>query len=203
MQELTGNASNIAAMIYADSFTYMPELNTPRLRLRRLTMRDAADIYHYSRDTEVARHVLWDAHRSIADSRAYLRFMLRLYRSHEPASWGIEWRQTGEIIGTIGFMWVQADNSSAEVGYSLSRDFWNRGIMTEALKAVIRHGFGSMNLNRIEAQHETTNPASGAVMRKCGMQREGTLRQRLYNKGRYVDVELYAILRNDYKKNRV
>jgi hypothetical protein len=63
-------------------------------------MRDAADIYHYSRDTEVARHVLWDAHRSIADSRAYLRFMLRLYRSHEPASWGIEWRQTGEIIGT-------------------------------------------------------------------------------------------------------
>ena len=95
-------------------------------------------------------------------------------------------------------MWIQPDNSSAEVGYSLSRDFWNRGIMTEALRAVIGHGFGNMNLNRIEAQHETGNPASGAVMRKCGMQREGTLRQRLYNKGRYVDVELYAILRRDY-----
>ena len=185
-------------MIYTDSFVYMPELNTPRLRLRRLTMRDAADIYHYSRDTEVARHVLWEAHRSISDSRDYLRYMLRRYRNREAASWGIEWRQTGEIIGTIGFMWIQPDNSSAEVGYSLSRDVWNLGIMTEALQAVIRHGFGSMNLNRIEAQHETGNPASGAVMRKCGMQREGTLRQRLYNKGRYVDVELYAILRRDY-----
>ncbi|MDO4867755.1 MAG: GNAT family N-acetyltransferase [Clostridia bacterium] len=185
-------------MIYADSYLYMPDLNTPRLCLRKLTMHDAPDIYHYSRDTEVARHVLWEAHRSISDSRAYLRYMLRRYRNHEPASWGIEYRQTGEIIGTIGFMWMQADNSAAEVGYSLSRDYWNQGLMTEALQAVIAHGFGTMNLNRIEAQHETTNPASGAVMRKCGMQKEGTLRQRLFNKGRYVDVDLYAILRRDY-----
>lgn len=186
-------------MIDTESYTYMPTLETPRLRLRKLQMRDAADIYHYSRDTEVARHVLWDAHRSIGDSRGYLRYMLRRYRNREPASWGIEWKDTGEIIGTIGFMWIQSDNNAAEVGYSLNRDFWNNGIMTEALRAVIAHGFGSMNLNRIEAQHETTNPASGAVMRKCGMVREGTLRQRLYNKGKYVDVELYAILRKDYK----
>ena len=185
-------------MLNADLMTYMPELATPRLRIRKLTMRDAQDIYRYSRDPEVARHVLWEAHRSIGDSRAYLRYMLRRYRNHEPASWGIEYAQTGEIIGTIGFMWIQSDNAAAEVGYSLSRDYWNRGIMTEALKAVIAHGFGTMNLNRIEAQHETTNPASGAVMRKCGMVREGTLRQRLFNKGKYVDVELYAILRRDY-----
>ena len=185
--------------MYTESYTYLPLLETQRLRLRKLTMRDAEDIYRYSRDAEVARHVLWDAHRSIGDSRSYLRYMLRRYRNHEPASWGIEWKETGQIIGTIGFMWVQTDNSAAEVGYSLARDFWNKGIMTEALKAVIAHGFGSLNLNRIEAQHETTNPASGAVMRKCGMVREGLLRQRLYNKGRYVDVELYAILRKDYK----
>ena len=189
-------------MITTDSFVYMPELNTPRLRLRRLTMRDAADIYRYSKDVEVARHVLWSAHQSIGESRSYLRYMLRRYRNHEPASWGIEYLETGQVIGTIGFMWIQTDNSAAEVGYSLSRDYWDRGIMTEALKAVIGHGFGSMNLNRIEAQHETTNPASGAVMRKCGMQREGTLRQRLYNKGRYVDVELYAILRKEYEHRK-
>ena len=181
-----------------DSYMYMPTLETPRLRLRRLTMQDAADIYRYSRDVEVARHVLWEAHRTIGDSRAYLRYMLRRYRQHDPASWGIEWKESGSIIGTIGFMWIQSDNSAAEVGYSLSRNYWNRGIMTEALKAVIDYGFGRLNLNRIEAQHETANPASGAVMRKCGMVHEGTLRQRLYNKGRYVDVELYAILRKDY-----
>ena len=57
-------------MFNADMLIYMPELRTPRLRLRKMTMRDAQDIYRYSRDPEVARHVLWDPHRSIGDSRA-------------------------------------------------------------------------------------------------------------------------------------
>ncbi len=189
-------------MIYADRYIYMPELETARLTLRKMTMRDAADIFRYSRDPEVARHVLWDAHQSIGDSRAYLRYMLRKYRNREPASWGIVWKETGRVIGTIGYMWIQRDNSAAEIGYSLAREFWNRGIMTEALGAVIRYSFKRLNLNRLEAQHETTNPASGAVMRKCRMQKEGTLRSRLFNKGRYVDVDLYAILRKDYVESR-
>lgn len=180
-------------------YGYMPTLETRRLRLRKLAMRDAQDIYDYSRDPLVARYVLWEAHRSIGESRSYLRYMLRKYRLGEPASWGIEWKATGQIIGTIGFMWIQRENASAEVGYSLSRAFWNQGVMTEALQELIRYGFRSLNLNRIEAQHETENPASGAVMRKCGMRHEGTLRQRLLNKGKFVDVELYAILRRDFQ----
>ena len=180
-------------------YGYMPTLETPRLRLRKLSMRDAQDIFDYSQDPQVARYVLWEAQTSLSEARSYIRFMLRKYRLGEPASWGIEWKETGRIIGTIGFMWIQRDNAAAEVGYSLSRAYWNRGIMTEDLSALLRYGFRSMNLNRIEAQHETENPASGAVMRKCGMQREGTLRQRLLNKGRFVDVELYAILRRDFR----
>ena len=97
-------------------------------------------------------------------------------------------------------MWIQPENAAAEVGYSLARRFWNRGIMTEALQALIRYGFEEMHLNRIEAIHETDNPASGAVMRKCGMLHEGTMRSKLINKGKFVDVELYAILRRDFQK---
>ena len=179
---------------------YMPDLETERLRLRKLTMRDAQDIYTYSQDPQVARYVLWDTMRSLAEAKNYIRYMLRKYRLGEPASWGIEWKATGQVIGTIGWMWIQRDNASAEAGYSLNRHFWNQGIMTEALGALIDYGFRGMNLNRIEAQHETLNPASGAVMRKCGMVKEGTLRQRMLNKGRFVDVDLYAILRRDYMK---
>ena len=179
---------------------FMPTLETPRLRLRKLTIRDAQDIFDYSQDAQVARYVLWDAQRNLSEARGYIRYMLRKYRMGDPASWGIEWKENGRIIGTIGFMWIQKENAAAEVGYSLSRGYWNRGIMTEALEAVLRHGFRTMNLNRIEAQHELPNTASGAVMRKCGMRHEGTLRQRLMNKGKFVDVELYAILRSDYLK---
>ena len=161
-------------------------------------MADATDIFAYSRDPEVSRHVLWDAHRSIADSKAYLRYILRQYRSGEPSSWGIELIETGRLIGTIGFMWWNREYRSAEVGYSLSRVYWGQGLMTEALGEIIRFGFGQMHLHRIEAQHETDNPASGRVMEKVGMRKEGVLRGRLYNKGKYADVALYAILREDF-----
>lgn len=185
------------SMIGRDPYAYMPELETPRLRLRKLTMRDARDVFAYSRDPEVARHVLWDAHRSIGESRAYIRYMQRKYRMGEAASWGIEWKESGRIIGTIGFMWIHFEHASAEVGYSLARDMWGQGIMTEALREVIRYAFETLRLNRVEAIHEVDNPASGAVMRKCGMRHEGCLRQKLRNKGQYVDVDLYAILRAD------
>lgn len=175
----------------------MPTLETPRLILRRIAMRDAKDIFAYSRDEEVARHVLWTAQRNIEEARDYVKFMTRRYRSDEPSSWGIEEKATGHLVGTIGYMDYSEENGSVEVGYSLARWLWNGGYMTEALGRVIDYTFEAMDINRIEAQHELTNPASGRVMEKCGMRREGVLRQRLYNKGKYVDVALYAILRSD------
>ena len=193
--------------MFADDTLLFPmeRLITPRLILRRMDMDDARDIYEYGRDREVARHVLWDAYTSVSEARAYIRCMQRKYRLGDPASWCIELRETGRVIGTIGYMWYQQDHASAEVGYSLARNQWNKGIMTEALSRVLQYSFEDMQMHRIEAQHEVENPASGAVMRKCGMQHEGRLRGRIMNKGRYMDVDLYAILREDYllmKKKR-
>lgn len=182
-----------------DIFAKLPTLRTPRLSLRAARMSDAEDVYAYSRDAEVARHVLWEAHTSIHQTRAYLRYILRQYRAGLPSTFVIEHTAQRRVIGTIGLMWVQHENNTAEIGYSLSRGYWNQGLMTEALTAILRFCFDTLRLNRVEAQHETDNPASGAVMRHAGMRREGTLRQRVYNKGRYVDVELYAILRTDYE----
>ncbi|MCI7027689.1 MAG: GNAT family N-acetyltransferase [Clostridiales bacterium] len=187
-------------MFYDCLFDDMPRLETPRLILRRLEMRDAPDLFDYSRDPQVAKHVLWDAQTSVSEARAYVRYMLRRYRAGEPASWGIEEKETGRVVGTIGYMWYQRDNNACEVGYSLARRRWNRGYMTEALTEVLRFSFEELGVHRVEAQHEVENAASGAVMRKCGMRKEGTLRGRLYNKGRYVDVDLYAMLREDYAR---
>lgn len=176
----------------------MEEIETERLILRRMEMRDARDLFAYSCDEEVARYVLWEAQKNVSESRTYIKFMLRKYRAGDPASWCIVRKDEGRVVGTIGYMWYQSENNAAEVGYSLARDCWNQGYMTEALRAVLRYSFEKMTINRIEAQHEVGNPASGAVMRKCGMRHEGTLRERLYNKGKYVDVEMYAMLRRDW-----
>ena len=189
-------------LIDTDIFAQLPSLRTPRLTLRAARMSDAGDMYAYSRDPEVARHVLWEPHTSIHQTRGYLRYIIRQYRTGAPSTFVIELNADHRVIGTIGLMWVQKDNSAAEVGYSLSRTYWNQGLMTEALGALLRFCFETLRLNRVEAQHETDNPASGAVMRHAGMRREGLLRQRIYNKGRFVDVELYAILRADYEELR-
>jgi len=178
----------------------MPTLETDRLILRRIAMRDAKDIFAYSSDPEVARHVLWSAQKHISEAKEYIRFMNRRYRNDQPSSWGIIDKRTDALVGTIGYMDYNEDNASVEVGYSLARSLWNGGYMTEALSRVIEYTFEAMDVNRIEAQHELDNPSSGRVMEKCGMIKEGVLRQRLYNKGRFVDVALYAILRSDYEK---
>lgn len=178
-------------------FSDLPVLETPRLILRKATMRDARDLYAYCRDPAVAEHVLWNAHRSLLDSRSYVRFLLRQYRDGMPSTYVMELKETGCVIGTIGFMSYSQENANAEVGYSMSRDYWNKGLMTEALREVIDMAFRELRVVRVEAMHETTNPASGRVMAKCGMKYEGTLRSRVFNKGHYSDVALYAILRDD------
>ena len=157
----------------------MPTLETPRLTLRRMTMKDAKDVFEYSRDADVARHVLWSAQKDIGEAKDYCRYMTRRYRADEPSSWGIVDKKTGRLVGTIGYMNYDMDNASVEIGYSLAKWMWNGGYMTEALRRVIDYTFDAMDINRIEAQHELDNPASGRVMEKCGMRREGVLRQRL------------------------
>lgn len=175
----------------------MPDIETKRLLLRRMTMKDAQDIFEYSRDPEVARHVLWSAQKHISEAKEYVRYMTKRYRDDLPSSWGIIDKESGKLVGTIGYMSLSEENASVEVGYSLARWLWGKGLMTEALRAVIDYTFDAMDINRIEAQHELLNPSSGRVMEKCGMTKEGVLRQRLYNKGKFVDVALYSILRED------
>ena len=105
-------------------FSHLPTLETDRLILRPMKMSDARDMYAYASDREVSRHVLWDAHTSIFQTRRFLRAAIRQYRQGLPGSFAIALKESGRMIGTIGFMWVNVDHQSAEVGYSLSRDYW-------------------------------------------------------------------------------
>jgi ribosomal-protein-alanine N-acetyltransferase len=183
-----------------DFFSRLPVIETERLILRKLTMRDASDMFRYCQDKEVARHVLWEAHTSILETRAYIRYNLYQYRSGEPASWCIVLRETNRVVGTIGYMSYNADNSTVEIGYSLAREQWGKGLMTEALEAVICETFRALKVHRIEAMHFTDNPASGRVMAKCGMTHEGHMRERICCKGVFRDVEMWGILRKDWEK---
>ena len=132
--------------------------------------------------------------------------MLDLSLSHPEqwvwyTAWGLYQNDSGDWVGDLCFKGLP-ENGQPEIGYGLLPEYEHQGYATEALRAVLRFGFNTLRLNRIEAQHELDNPASGRVMEKCGMRKEGVLRQRLYNKGKFVDVALYAILKDDARPAR-
>ena len=180
-------------------FSRLPMLDTADLVLRRPAGKDAKDIFRYASDPEVARYVLWEPHRSLSETRAFVRFLRSRLRAGYPSSWVVVLKSSCTVIGTIGFIWYSEENRSAELGYSFSREYWNHGYATQALQAVIDAVFRSLPVNRLEAQHDVRNPASGRVMEKCGLRQEGILRDRIVNKGEYVNVALYAILRSDWE----
>ena len=182
----------------ADYFSNLPVLETESLVLRPMEMHDAKNIYSYASDPEVSRYVLWEPHRRLSDTRSYIRYVRRLYRRGLPSAWAVVLKKDRSVIGSIGFVGYSTAHGSAEVGYSFARRHWNQGYATQALRAVIQSAFSRIGaLYRLEAQHDVRNPASGKVMEKSGMTREGVLRGRIYNKGEHVDVVVYSVLRSD------
>lgn len=181
-----------------NDFKGTPVLETKRLILRKLTLSDAEDVYEYAKDPEVSKYLTWDAHISIDDTISYLNFVLDRYAKGETGEWAIVDKEKNKVIGAISFVHLDKQNSCGEIGYVLSQDYWNKGIMTEALKRVIRFAFEDMKINRVQASHFVENPASGRVMQKANMSYEGLLKQRLYAKEKYWDSKQYAIVKDDF-----
>ena len=175
----------------------IPTLETERLVLRRLCLDDAQDMFDYASDPEVARYVPWDYHTSIEDSIDYLRSVEEKYESGETLDWGIVYKQNSRLIGSCGYPVWNKRNHWAEVGYVVSREYWNKGIVSEALKEIVTFGFENMDLNLIYASCMVENLASERVMLKMGMKFEGILRERLLVEGAYHDVKIYSLLREE------
>ena len=176
-----------------------PRLLTKRLILRRLTMDDAADVFDYAQNSEVARFMPWDRHRSIDDAKAFIHMTQQQLEANKSCELGIEYKQTGRVIGSIGITSIDTLNNSGMVGYALSHAYWGQGITTEALQRLLQYMFEDLKLNRIEALHVVQNEASGRVMQKAGMTYEGVMRKKLLAKGDYRDVKFYAILKDDWQ----
>ena len=107
------------------------------------------------------------------------------------------------MIGTCGFNAFDCDNGSTEIGYVLNPAYWGHGYACEAVEAVLRFGFIDIGLNRIEARHMVGNDRSAGVMKHCGMQYEGTLRDVLFVKNKYRTVSVYSILKRDFVASEI
>jgi [ribosomal protein S5]-alanine N-acetyltransferase len=173
-------------------------LETERLLLRRFRISDAQNAYkNWFSDPDVAMYMRWDAHTDIQQTEEFLQKVVTDYEKPDFYRWAITMRTSSEVIGAIGLHIEDEFDMVADVSYALGKAFWGKGIVTEALKEVLRFGFLVVGVNRIEAFHAVNNPASGKVMKKAGMQYEGRLRQSYRSHNGFEDSDLYAIIRSD------
>ncbi|WP_050614717.1 GNAT family N-acetyltransferase [Bacillus testis] len=185
-----------------EMYSQLPELETERLLLRKLTAADTNDMYEYTSNENVSAYVTWDRHQSPADTDRFIQFVLNQYRGQKIAPWGIEYKQDKKLIGTIDFVKWNPAHYTAEIGYAISQRYWGQGITTEAAQAVIEFGFTNMRLQRIQARCLSENIGSEKVMVKCGMRYEGTLRKSMHVKGKQRDIKVYSILFDEYKDRK-
>ena len=174
-------------------------IETDRLILRQFTMDDAEPMFHnWANDPEVNRHMTWPVHETVEVTRELLKRWTASYEQPDFYNWAIVIKDNGpEPIGNISAAHIKEKTRCAYIGYCMSRAHWGKGIMTEALTAVIDFFFDEVGINRVEAEHDPNNPASGRVMEKSGMTFEGTSRQAGFSNQGIIDVSRWAILRED------
>ena len=145
-------------------------IETDRLILRRNEMSDAEAMFrNWETDPEVSKFWTWSPHTHISETTELLEGMIADYQKPDNYNWIIVLKETFEAIGYIYLSDVDDANESASIHYLLSRAYWNRGLMTEACRAVLSFAFDKIGMRRIHTPHHIDNPASGKVMQKAGM----------------------------------
>lgn len=173
-------------------------LQTPRLTLRPFTLGDAGAMYrNWASDPEVTKFLTWPTHTCEAVSAAVLEDWVSGYKNPDFYQWAIVPADFGEPIGSISAVKYDDTLDMVHIGYCIGQNWWHKGITSEALAAVMDFFFHRVGANRIEAGHDTNNPHSGSVMRKCAMRYEGTHRQAARNNQGICDVCWYAALKED------
>lgn len=174
-------------------------IETERLILRRFEVEDAQAMFdNWASDDEVTKYLTWPTHTDVSVTKQLLRDWVSQYSKDGCYRWAIILKENGsQPIGSIDTCHWCEDGEIPEIGYCMGRRWWHRGIMTEALGAVIDFLFDQVGVERIVARHDVNNPHSGGVMRKCGMTFGGIQEKSHRNNQGLIDTAHYSIKAGD------
>jgi ribosomal-protein-alanine N-acetyltransferase len=173
-------------------------LNSPRLRLRPLTLHDADALFTIHSDPQFTRFwssAPWTAR---AQAEALITQDQADLAQGEHVRLGIERLDGGALLGTCTLFKIHPTNRRAELGYGLGPAHWGQGYAQEAVRALLGWGFGTLNLHRVEADIDPANTASAALLTRLGFQVEGRLRERWIVDGVVSDSAMYGLLAREW-----
>lgn len=176
-------------------------IETERLILRKITMEDVEAAYrNWESDDKTTEFLRWPTARSIDQVIYVTQQWVDSYADPAFYQWVIVPKDMNEPIGTISVVDMDERTDKVHIGYCIGSRWWRMGYTSEAFAAIIPFLFDQVKVQRIEAQHDPDNPGSGAVMRKCGLKYEGTLRKADWSNRGIVDACMYSLLADEYRK---
>ena len=176
-------------------------LTTERLILREITDEDAAAIYQILSNPVVIQYDTFKLYQNIKQARDLIAWFQSQFQAEKAIFWGISIVGQPELIGFCKCE-IEIPKIRADLGYDLNASYWNQGIMTEAVSAVVDFAFRTLQINRIEATASTENPASIKVLEKLGFVSEGVMRERSFLNGRCHDMVMLAMIKREYDSNK-
>jgi len=178
------------------SFSPFPERTTERLLLRSISMTDAATLFQIRTMPELFTYFGREPFKTIQESEEHVALLLKNVANNDGVIWAIALKESPEtLIGTIGYWRLMKEHFRAEIGYMLHPGYWNRGIMKEALKEVIKYAFNDTAIHSIEANIDPENIASGRLLESCGFIVEGYFKENYYSKGVFKDSKIYSLIK--------
>jgi [ribosomal protein S5]-alanine N-acetyltransferase len=180
------------------AFTQFPSLATERLLLRQIRPDDAEALFAILSDRQVTEFYGSEPHQTLADTQALIAKIQTRYDQRAALRWGITLKGEDRLLGSCGFHHFDASYHRAETGYELERVSWRRGIMSEAVAAILAYGFTELGLGRIEAIIDIANQGSKGLLLKLGFTYEGNLRQRYPIGERFEDEHYFGLLKNEW-----
>jgi len=174
-----------------------PMIETERLVLREIVADDAAALHRYWSDEDVTEFMVLDPFAKIEDTQQMIVLLAGLYADGAGVRWAVVRKEDGVVLGTCGFHNLKPEHFRAEMGYEMGKEYWGRGLMAEALAAILGYGFDAMNFNRVEAFVNAGNTRSLRILEKLGFRLDGTLREYELARGRFVDQHCLSLLRRE------
>ncbi|HSH64950.1 MAG TPA: GNAT family N-acetyltransferase [Bacteroidia bacterium] len=181
-------------------FSIFPELHTERLFLRKLNMNDAEPIFEIRSNPEVMKYMGRPIAASLDDAVAHIEKVLQNMMNNTGIDWGIEEKKSGKLIGTIAFWKIIKEDSRAELGYILHHNWHHKGLMNEALQAILSFGFKTIGLHSVMANIDPLNLASMKLLEKNKFRKEAHFKENFFFEGRFLDSVIYSLVKLiDYK----
>lgn len=193
--------NNIVALILFTIMTTFPTIETSRLILKLISSEEMFRIFNSLPQEEVMKIL---GHRTVADYEKEYAKHLGGYSTYNRKfiMFFLIDKQSGLIIGRCGIHNWNKDHRRAEIGYHMEDEsFKQKGLMSEAVKAVIAYAFRELNLNRLEAMAGVDNVPSLRIIEKNGFTKEGRLRQHVVAGEHFQDSFTFSILASEYYEN--